>query len=126
MAACMDGLAQLITDADLADNVYAWPAENVTVPCAVVSYPTDITFDLTFGRGADQATFPCYFMVGNSSDKSSRGALSAILAGVNSVKSALDGAHAFGSVRVTDCKVQEVVVGAVTYLSAVFDVEVVT
>lgn len=126
MSAVMDGLAELISDEGIVENIYPWPADTVAVPCALVGYPTDIEFDLTMGRGSDRAVFPVFFMVGKTSDKSSRNALSLILADATSIKDALDGTHSFGAVRVTDCKVNEVTVGAIAYLAAVFTTEVIS
>jgi len=124
MAVCMDGLAGLVETANLAENVYAWPAESVTPPCAVVGYPSDITFDLTFNRGGDQWVFPLWFVVGKSSSPDSRDALSDVLSDAVSIKSTLDGLQTFGDVRVTDAKIAEITIAAVTYIAAQFDCEV--
>jgi len=125
LTAIMDGLATLVTDAGLAVNVYAFPPDDFTVPCAVVGYPTEILFDITAQRGGDQMTLPLWFAVGLSNTKSARDALSTILGDASSIKSTLDGAQSFGDVRVTDATIDRITVASGTYLAAKFDVEVI-
>ena len=125
MSATMDGLATLATTAALAPNVYAWPVNAVTTPCVVIGYPTNIDFDLTFGRGGDTMTLPVWFVVGPTNTKDARDRLSAILADATSIKSTFDGAQTFGDVRVTDAKITQITIGAVEQLAAEFTVEVV-
>lgn len=125
MASVMDGIAALLTTAALADNNYAWPADAVTVPCTVVGYPTRLDFDGTYQRGMDTWTFPLWFVVGKSNTAGARDRLSTVLNDSSSVKSALDGAQSFGDVRVTTARVTEVTIGAVAYLAAEYEVEVI-
>lgn len=125
LAAIMDAIAvQLLT---VTDRAYAWPVPDANVPCAVVGYPTNIDFDMTMGRGADEATFPVFFLVGATVDLAARDALSVIINGASGIKEALDGTlgGVVDSARVTDCKVEIVNVGAIPFLSAVFTLEVV-
>lgn len=117
----MDGLAGLIGMA----NSYPYPAESITVPCAVVGYPTEVDFDLTFQRGGDTFRIPVWLIVGKSGTVDARDALSERLTGVGSLKEALDGSHAFGSVRCTDAEVAEITVAATTYIGIKFSTEVV-
>lgn len=127
----MDGLAALITTEAIVDNVYAWPSPSVSVPCAVVGYPTRIEFDLTFQGGAATQThntyeIPVWFLVAEASTVAARDALSNILNDAASIKDALDGSQTFGTVRVTDAAVEQVTVNAVTYVGVRFDTEVIT
>jgi len=127
----MDGLAALITTGAFVDNVYAWPSKLVSVPCAVVGYPTSIVFDLTFQGSASTQVHntylvPVWFLVRDTATKDARDALSNILSDSASVKKALDGDQAFGSVRVTDAVVEQVAVEAITYVGVRFDVEILT
>lgn len=124
LTAIMEGLAGRAEG--LASNVYDYPAESVTVPCIVVGYPTDIEFDTAFQRGGDRLTVPVWYVVGKGTTKFARDALSVVLAGVASVKSQLDGDTDFGDVRVTDASIDEITIGAVTYIAARFDTEVLT
>ena len=121
MAEIMDGLAALVPT----DNAYAWPVESVTVPCFVVGYPSNVDFDLTFGRGGDTFRLPVWQVVGKSGSKAARDLLSAALTGVASVKEALDGAQTFGDVRVTDASIEEITIAAVAYVGIKFNVEVI-
>ena len=122
MSRCMDGLAGLCSE--LVDNAYPWPVPSITVPCVVVGYPTKVDFDMTFQRGADTFEFPLWYVVGLTNSKDARDALSDVLSDAVSVKAMLDGAHAFGDVRVTDATVAEITIASVTYLSVKFNAEV--
>lgn len=117
----MDGLADLTG----MDNAYAWPAENISVPCAVVGFPTHVEFDLVYGRGADTFQLPVWLVVGKSGTIDSRNRLSEKLTGVASIKEQLDGSHDFGSVRCTDAEVAELSVAGTPYVAIKFNVEVI-
>jgi hypothetical protein len=121
----MDGIANAITAAGLATNVYPYPPESVTVPCVVVGYPTNIDLDITFDRGGDLLAIPVYFIVGTSNTKAARTALFEILSNSPNIKSVLDATTSFGAVRVTDASVEEVSVSGVDYIAAKFNTEVV-
>lgn len=125
IATIMDAIAA--AGEALTSNTYAWPVESASVPCMVVGYPTDLEFDLTFQGGADEANFPVYFLVGKSTDKNARNALSEVIAGATNIKNTLDGnlGGAIQSGRVTDCKIEEVSVAGIPYLSATFTYEVI-
>ena len=129
MAGVMDAIATAITDAGVTGRVYAYPAGAVSPPCAVVGYPETIDFDMSFVRGADEATFPVYFIVGKVVERAARDKLSTIVAGAAGIKGALekepflDGSAQ--TLRVTDMKVQTVTISAIDYLSAKFSVEVI-
>lgn len=124
----MDAIAAAIETAAVTDRAYAWPSEEINPPCAVVGYPSDIDFDLTFGRGADTATIPVYFVVGRIVERSARDKLSTIIAGATGIKDVLDGnlGGTVDTARVTDCKPMPITVGGIDYLSAKFEVEVIT
>jgi hypothetical protein len=123
VAATMDGLAALM--AGVEPNVYAWPVESVTVPCVVVGYPSDIELGITFGRGADAATFPVWVVVGRTGTKDARDALSSAITGSSDVHDALTGAHAFGDVDVQSVSVESITIAAVEYVGLKYVVEVV-
>ena len=127
LGAVMDAISTTITAGGLAPRAYPYPAETISVPCAVVGYPERIDFDVTYQRGADQATLPVYFVVGRASEASARTALSAVIADASSIKSALDGnlGGAVDSCRVLDMRVLSLTVAGIDYLAGVFDTEVV-
>lgn len=109
-------------------RVYDYPPDSVAVPAAVVGYPDVVTYDETMARGTDSCTVTVTVLVGRISDRASRDALGAYLAGsgVYSVKAAVDGTLA-GTVkdaRVASASVMSVTVGGVDYAAAAFSVEV--
>jgi hypothetical protein len=128
LAPVMDGLAALLVAGPL-DNVYAWPAESIEVPCGVIGYPELVTFDLVYQRGADGFDIPVWYVVGKTADAQARDRLSVALSDVNSVKALLDGPHTFGTaactVRVTDARVAEITAEGITYIGIKFSTEVV-
>lgn len=120
----MRALASQIETAGLVANVYDFPVESITVPCAVVGYPTAWPFDATFGQvGVGFAVLPLWFVVGKTNTEDARNALSDVLSGAGSVKALLDACTAY-DVRVTSAEVAEITVAGVAYLAAKFDCEV--
>jgi hypothetical protein len=125
LAAVMDAIAAQLTGAGVTGRAYAWPVPEVSPPCAIVGYPAEIPFDLTFGGGAE-FELPVYLLVGPAADRETRAALSALLAGAAAVKAALDGSLSgtASDARVSGAKVESVRVGLVDFLSVVFTLEV--
>lgn len=130
LSTVMDAIASAILSGGAAPRAVAWPEESIDVPCAVVGYPEDIDFDVTFQtdltHGADEATFPVWFVVGEVTGKASRDALSANIAGATSVKALLDGTLS-GAVQICNvarCRPDQVTIGGITYLAARYDLEV--
>lgn len=117
LALTMDELAEALLSENV-PNVYAWPAESVSVPCAVVGYPTSLNFDGVMGRGADTVEFPVYILVGKANSKAARDRLSGL---IDAAKVALDSNPNW---RATRADLQTVTVGSVEYLGAVLTVEV--
>jgi hypothetical protein len=126
--ATMDAIAARIEAAGVTERAYSWPSASVSIPCAIVGYPTRIEFDLTFQDGSDELVFPIWFLVGKVSDKAARKKLSDILRGATGIKDALDGnlGGVVQTARVTDGTIETVSVSAIDYLSARFDLEVAT
>jgi hypothetical protein len=91
-----DVMDELAARLDVIDGlrVHAFPADNVNVPQAVVTYPETLTFDETYGRGSDRLTIPVVVLVGKASDRASRDQLAAYAdgSGVKSIKSAIESA----------------------------------
>lgn len=129
----MDGIAAVARDSMLGfgDRVYDWPTLTVNPPCLVVGYPTSLTFDATYGRGADRATFPVWVVLGRVDARSTRDVLGDYLGpvdNVTSVKSVLDGDldGSCQSARVTAATVEAVNISGVDYQSIRFDLDVLT
>jgi hypothetical protein len=109
-------------------RVYDFPPDSVAIPAAVVSYPEEITYDETMARGTDSCVLTVAVLVGKESDRASRDALAAYVAGTgaSSVKTAVDGTLA-GAVKdacVSRAVFRPVLVGGVEYRGAIFEVEV--
>lgn len=81
---------------DLIDGlrVWRWPPDSAAVPAAIVSYPDDVTFDATFGRGSDTMTIPVVVAVGSVTTRTARDLLGAYCdgSGPSSVKATIEGA----------------------------------
>lgn len=127
LGAVMDAIANAITDADITKRAYGYPADSISVPCAVVGFPDSIEFDVTFQRGADQTVIPVYFIVGKVTEKSARDHLASIITGATGIKDTLDGnlGGVVDTLRVTDMKILNVQVSGIDYLAAQFNAEVV-
>lgn len=109
-------------------RVFAYPADDVKPPAAVVLYPEAITFDETYGRGMDRMTLPVLVVVGRPTDRSARDRLAQYChgSGPASVKAALeagDGA-AFDSIRVTGIEFPTATIGGTEYMAAMFDLDI--
>lgn len=109
-------------------RVHGYPADSITPPAAVVSYPDTYTLDSTYARGMDRLELPVVVLVGKVSDRASRDKISAYAdgAGARSVKAVLESGTytAFDSARVTQVEFDIVAIAAVEYLAATFTVDV--
>ena len=128
----MDVAASMQAVADRLDVItglrcYGYPVGKVTPPAAVVSYPTALDFDETYGRGSDRLTLPVVLVVGKASDRAARDALGAYCNGTGprSVKATLEsGAYtAFDSIRVVSVDFDVYTIAAVDYLTAIFAID---
>jgi hypothetical protein len=127
LTACMDAVADRLEGlGDL--RVWAYPPGSVSPPAAVVSYPEEIDFDKTYGRGADRMRLPLVLVVGKASDRAAREALGAYCdgSGPSSVKARLESGTFtdFDSLRVINIEFDVVSIGGVDYLAALFDLDI--
>lgn len=127
----MDEIAERLKLApSLAGRTYAWPIATVTPPAAIVTYPTDGTFDATYGRGMDTMTGVVVVVVGRPTERQTRDLLTRYLdgSGAESVKALLDGdGEDYAScdgVRVADWDVDVYTIGGTDYLTAVFSLDI--
>ena len=123
----MDDVAnRLDTIANL--RCFAFPPDSLTPPAAVVSYPEDITFDETYGRGMDRMTLPVAVVVGKVSDRSARNQLGAYCDGTGaaSVKAVLESGTytAFHHVRVASIEFDTVSIAGTDYIAALFTLDI--
>lgn len=107
---------------------FPFPADNVAAPASIVGYPTEVTYDVTMGRGVDSFVIPVFLLVARITDRTARDALGAYLdgSGAKSVKAVLQaGTYSNGTkVRVASADIQVVTVADIDYLAAVFSVNV--
>lgn len=129
LAATMDALAaKMGTITGL--RSFGWPNAAGPPPFAAVRYPDQIDYDLTFHRGADQATFECVLVLGKPDERTTRDELTKYVssAGALEVKAAIEADPTLGGViqtcRVTDCKIRELTMAAGIYQGAIFTVSV--
>jgi hypothetical protein len=109
-------------------RVFAYPTDSVAPPAAVVSFPENITFDETYGRGMDRMTLPVVVAVGKPYARSTRPLLAAYCngSGPASVKAALE-AGDYAScdvVRVTGIDFDVVTIAGTDYMAALFDLDI--
>lgn len=129
LADVMDQLGDRIDTID-GLRVYRYPPDNVQVPAAVVTYPEEYVYDVTFGRGTDRMTVPVIVMVGKVSDRASRDQLAAYVdgSGARSVKAVVeaegDDYTAFDSARVTGAEFDIVSMAGVEYVAATLPVDI--
>lgn len=127
LSTVMDAIASTAIAQGVTTRAYAYPAPNPIAPCMIVGYPR-ITFDYTFKRGADEATFPIWFVVGKVIDKSARDQLSLIITGATGVKDKLDGdlTGAVQTCRVEGGDIEVVNIAGVEWLAFKFTLDVIT
>lgn len=131
LADVMDELAdRLRTIPSLAgDRTHAQPPGKISSPAAIVSYPDDYTFDLTYRRGSDEMTIPVCVAVARPVDRSTRDTLGKYVdgSGESSVKKALETGPgvAFDDARVASVEFDVRTVAAVDYVMAVFSVKII-
>jgi hypothetical protein len=126
LASFMDGLDTLVSA--IVERHYAYPVESISVPCALVAYPTTIDFDTVFGRGADRFVIPVWFVAGKTATVDARDRISEILSEAGTIKSAVDGSHTFGdfdvTVRAMTAEISEFTNNGISYIGCRFDCEV--
>lgn len=130
MSAIREGLAtNLRTISGLRADVV--PA-GINPPVAVVGFPEDIDFDLTYGRGADTWTIPIQVLVSRASERAGGDLLETYLdsTGASSVKTAIESDPDLGgvvdSIRVVRARRPgKYVIDDVEYLGVEFVVEVI-
>lgn len=135
LKATMEAIALALEEAQVVEKAWPHPTSGAASPGeAVVWYPLDITFDMTFGRGADMVTFPVYILVGIAGEEETLDALDRMLGnGSQAVKTALEGGT-FGGLSdvISDLHVSTGGVdvlefdGGVKYAALRFDAEVIT
>lgn len=132
VADVMDEIAARLRLApSLAGRTYAYPQSPIVPPAAIVTYPTDGTYDATYSRGKDSMTGVVVVLVGRPNERTTRDRISKYIdgSGPESVKALLD-AEGYTScdsdgVRVTDWETDVYTISGTDYLAAVFRVDII-
>jgi hypothetical protein len=105
-------------------EVSAVPVRKPNPPQAIVTYPDDLAFDETYGRGTDRINIDVVVVVGMPNTESSRNAVSAYAAGAGSqsVKAVLESGtySAFENIAVRTVQFDPIRIDSVDYLAATF------
>lgn len=124
---------------EIADRIDAIPGLRVTdydadavhPPAAFVGVPDRVTFDSTYGRGADAATVPVLVLVGRADARSAYAELKPYAdgSGERSIKAAVDSTNvrpytSCDIARVSTVEFNVYVLGNVKYLAAEFTVDI--
>jgi len=127
----MDEIAVRLRQApSLAGRTYAYPQATIIPPAAIVEYPTEGTFDETYGRGFDRMNGVVVVAVGNPTARQTRDLLTKYMdgSGSESVKALLDGDRgsytSCDAVRVKDWVTDVNTVGGNDYLCAIFNLDI--
>jgi hypothetical protein len=131
LGAIMDEMAARLRGApSLAGRTFAYPPGSIKAPAAIVTYPTDYKYDLTYGRGMDRITGEVVIVVGRPTERQTRDRITRYAdgAGPESVKALLDGDAGdyvnCDSVTVSDALFDGVQIGGIDYLAVVFSVDI--
>lgn len=105
------------------------PVDTIAPPVAIVGLP-EITFDETYGRGADRYLLPVILAVGRADAKASRFNIAPYVkgSGATSVKAALEPNAdyvSFDSLRVQGVSFDVITWSAVDYLCATFLLDII-
>lgn len=127
----MDEIAVKLRAApSLAGRTYAYPQSPIVPPAAIVTYPTDGTFDATYGRGTDTMTGVVVVAVGRPNERTARDRLAKYIAGSGpeSVKALLDGDEddytSCDGVRVAEWETDVWNFSGTDYLVAIFRLDI--
>jgi len=109
-------------------NVHDHPIRTVTPPAAILTYPDDITFDETYGRGSDRIAGGLWVAVGAADSQSARDELAELTAGdgPRSVKAWLEAGEyaSFDTIAVPSVRFDPVTIGSNTYMGALFTLDI--
>lgn len=107
---------------------FGFPPDRLTPPAAVVSYPEDITYDVTYGRGKDRITLPVVVVVGRPTDRTAAKKLGeyASGSGATSIKQVVEAGSytAFDAVRVMSAEFDVFTIGGTDYMGALFMLDI--
>jgi len=107
---------------------FGYPADKITPPAAVVTYPESYDYDSTYNRGMDRMELPVVVLVGKTSDRATRANLARYAdgSGAASVKAIVESGTytAFDTVRVVRVVFDVVTIAGSAYLAATFTLDI--
>lgn len=126
--------AELTTQLDTIEGLrpYGYPPDSISVPSgggvAVLSLPTDIDFDKTYGRGMDRITWPLLVIVGKVTDRTVPERLYPYLSGsgASSIKAVLEAGSytSLHTLRVGRAEPDVITWQGTEYVGAVFELDI--
>lgn len=125
-----DVMLELATQLDTIPelNVSSFPSGSVKPPAAMVLWPLDLTYDMTYGRGSDRMTLQVVVVVGQLDSESTRDELSVYAngSGTRSIKQVLEAGTytAFDAVRVIGADFGQWQIADTPYMAALFDLDI--
>lgn len=127
----MDALATAVATATSVGSAYGYPIEDVKPGDALVGYPDEeFELSITFGRGADRATFPVWVVCGLQQDKSTRDFAAGVIDAASDLPAVVEANStltALGAIKVTDCRFESWAIpanGGPLHVVIRFDIEV--
>ncbi len=103
---------------------YGYPVERVEPPCAVVSWPDLVEYDVTYTRGHDRLEIPVVAVFSRNNNRTARNLIARALQG--DVRAAIED-YQYSNEVVVVCKsgeVEVIEIAGTNYLSCTFTVEV--
>ena len=123
IAAVMDEIGVALDTID-GLRVHPWNRSKITPPAALVTLPSLVTYDQTYGRGSDRVELDVVVLVGKASDRASRDQIARYAdgSGTHSVKAALEARTwtTCHEVTASECEFATYTVAGTDYLGAVF------
>ena len=125
-----DVMDQLATRLDTISGLrcYAFPADSVTPPAAVVGYPDTYTYDETYGRGMDRMSLPVFVLVARTPDRQARKSIGAYVdgSGTSSVKAVLESGTytAFSTLRVESVEITQFNLNGTDFICGEFTLDI--
>lgn len=105
-------------------KVFPYPPESVTPPCLIVSYPDEVEYDLTNGRGTDQVKgLVISAVVGKvTSLAARRKVMDLAQGGTGGIKSLIESQPftAFDDIQIVTAQFDEVTIADVDYIAVTF------
>lgn len=120
-----DEIAALLKTVTGLSRVTAYPPPTVQPPCAIVSYPSTVEFDQTYGRGSDRIDqWPIVIVEGRVTSRTARSRVLgwAAATGAKSIKATFEAHHwvACDDLVIKSVTFDVVEIAGADYIAAIF------